>query len=197
MFRTVGHDKAVRALTRALDNDGIAHAYLLAGPPQIGKMTLAMDIARAVNCVADEQPNMFGEVGAEARQHLRPVRSHREGTAHGRAGSGPRGGLAGSGRRRSSPSTKCGRCSARPVCDLPRGSTACSSSTAPSTSARGPATALLKTLEEPPDQVIFVLAATDSDRMLPNDLVALPDLQAASRAAVGDRRASEVGIRGG
>ena len=31
MFRTVGHDKAVRALTRAIDNDGIAHAYLIAG----------------------------------------------------------------------------------------------------------------------------------------------------------------------
>ena len=61
MFRTVGHDKAVKALTRAIDNDAIAHAYLLAGPPQIGKMTLAMDIVRAINCVADEQPNMFGE----------------------------------------------------------------------------------------------------------------------------------------
>ena len=74
MFRTVGHDKAVRALTRAIDNDGIAHAYLIAGPPQIGKMTLAMDLARAVNCAADEQPNMFGEDGAEALQHVRAVR---------------------------------------------------------------------------------------------------------------------------
>ena len=32
---------------------------------------------------------------------------------------------------------------------------------------QGAATALLKTLEEPPDQVIFILAATDSDRLLP------------------------------
>jgi len=34
----------------------MAHAYLLVGPPHIGKMTLAINLAQALNCEADEPP---------------------------------------------------------------------------------------------------------------------------------------------
>jgi DNA polymerase-3 subunit delta' len=34
----------------------VAHAYLLVGPPHVGKMTLALDLARAVNCAAADPP---------------------------------------------------------------------------------------------------------------------------------------------
>jgi DNA polymerase-3 subunit delta' len=34
----------------------MAHAYLLVGPPHVGKMTLALDLARALNCQAAEPP---------------------------------------------------------------------------------------------------------------------------------------------
>jgi len=34
----------------------MAHAYLLGGPPHIGKMTLAINLAQALNCEADEPP---------------------------------------------------------------------------------------------------------------------------------------------
>jgi len=34
----------------------MAHAYLLVGPPHVGKMTLALDLARAVNCEGAEPP---------------------------------------------------------------------------------------------------------------------------------------------
>jgi len=34
----------------------VAHAYLLVGPPHVGKMTLAVNLAQALNCLADEPP---------------------------------------------------------------------------------------------------------------------------------------------
>ena len=52
MWTTIGHDKAVNTLKRGLEEGRLSHAYLVAGPPQVGKMTLAMDIARVVNCLA-------------------------------------------------------------------------------------------------------------------------------------------------
>ena len=166
MFRTVGHDKAVRALTRAIDNDAMAHAYLLAGPPQIGKMTLAMDIARAVNCVADEQPNMFGETEPKPCNTCGPcdriTRGLHTDVRVVTLGQDSRG------RTQT-------LISIDQVREVQR-----EASLRPSEGkyrmfvfdraeylSQGAATALLKTLEEPPDQVIFILAATDSDRLLP------------------------------
>ena len=166
MFRTVGHDKAVRALTRAIDNDGIAHAYLITGSPQIGKMTLAMDIARAVNCVSDEQPNMFGET------EPKPCGACAQCDRIGR-------GLHTDVRVVTLGQDSRGRTQTLISIDQVREAQREASLT-PSEGkyrvfifdraeylSQGAATALLKTLEEPPDQVIFVLAATDSDRMLP------------------------------
>lgn len=43
-------------LQRSLAKGLLAHAYLLVGPPRVGKMTLAMDLARALNCAAAEPP---------------------------------------------------------------------------------------------------------------------------------------------
>ena len=51
-WQTVGHDKALATLARSIETGRMAHAWLLAGPPHIGKMTLALDIARLVNCTA-------------------------------------------------------------------------------------------------------------------------------------------------
>lgn len=52
MWTTIGHEMAVNTLKRSLQEGRLSHAYLVAGPPQVGKMTLAMDIARVVNCLA-------------------------------------------------------------------------------------------------------------------------------------------------
>lgn len=51
-WQTKGHDKAVATLSRGMQCGRMAHAWLLAGPPHVGKMTLALDIARLVNCQA-------------------------------------------------------------------------------------------------------------------------------------------------
>ncbi len=52
-WRTIGHERAVAALRRGIGGGRVAHAYLLVGPPQVGKMSLAMDLARMVNCLAE------------------------------------------------------------------------------------------------------------------------------------------------
>jgi len=39
-----------------LEKEVVAHAYLLVGPPHVGKMTLAINLAQALNCEAAEPP---------------------------------------------------------------------------------------------------------------------------------------------
>ena len=56
MWRTFGHDGAVDTLKRSLEAGRIAHSYLLSGPRQVGKMTLALDLCRAVNCLGTDRP---------------------------------------------------------------------------------------------------------------------------------------------
>jgi len=56
MWQTVGQDRAVAALQRALAGGRKAHAYLLAGPPQVGKATLARELAQALNCEGADPP---------------------------------------------------------------------------------------------------------------------------------------------
>ena len=46
----VGHERAIDLLRRSLANGRLGHAYLLSGPRGIGKRTLAIELARAVNC---------------------------------------------------------------------------------------------------------------------------------------------------
>jgi DNA polymerase-3 subunit delta' len=55
-FVTFGHEKAVSTLTRSLAEGRVSHAYLITGPKQVGKMTLAMDVARMVNCTGVDAP---------------------------------------------------------------------------------------------------------------------------------------------
>ena len=50
MWQTVGQDHILRQLDASLRARRLGHAYLLAGPPRVGKMTLALDLAAAVNC---------------------------------------------------------------------------------------------------------------------------------------------------
>ena len=55
-WHLVGHDWAVSLLQQSLATDRTAHAYLFAGPPQIGKMLLALRLAQALNCRAHTPP---------------------------------------------------------------------------------------------------------------------------------------------
>jgi DNA polymerase-3 subunit delta' len=48
----IGHDWAVADLDRAVIEQRAAHAYLISGPAHIGKTTLALALARALNCTS-------------------------------------------------------------------------------------------------------------------------------------------------
>src|SRR6185436_18917174 len=50
VLRTVGHPVALAAI-RAMLAGHAAHAVLLAGPPAVGKTTLALDLAAGLLCV--------------------------------------------------------------------------------------------------------------------------------------------------
>ncbi len=56
MWRIVGQDRAVELLDRSLETGSVSHAYLFIGPAHSGKMTLAMDLARALNCESADRP---------------------------------------------------------------------------------------------------------------------------------------------
>jgi DNA polymerase-3 subunit delta' len=56
MWQVVGQDRVVTLFQRNLERGSVAHAYLLVGPPHVGKMTLALELAQALNCEAAEPP---------------------------------------------------------------------------------------------------------------------------------------------
>ena len=56
MWQVIGQSRAVSLLQRSLEREALAHAYLFVGPPHVGKMTLALNLAQALNCEAAEPP---------------------------------------------------------------------------------------------------------------------------------------------
>ncbi len=56
MWQVVGHEMAVALLDNSLKSGKLSHAYLFVGPPHVGKMTLALNLAQALNCEGDEKP---------------------------------------------------------------------------------------------------------------------------------------------
>ena len=57
MFNVLGHEAAVKAFESATQGGRLHHAYFLAGPPHVGKLTLATQIAQAMNCLSpDDAP---------------------------------------------------------------------------------------------------------------------------------------------
>lgn len=46
----VGHDQAIRNLAESVATGNVSHAYLLTGPEGVGRTTLALAFARALNC---------------------------------------------------------------------------------------------------------------------------------------------------
>lgn len=55
MWQTTGQQRIIALLEHSIKNNELAHAYLIIGPPHVGKMTLAVDLAQAINC-NDSQP---------------------------------------------------------------------------------------------------------------------------------------------
>ena len=56
MWQVVGHEKAVALLEKSLKGGKLSHAYLFVGPPHVGKMTVALNLAQALNCEGEGEP---------------------------------------------------------------------------------------------------------------------------------------------
>jgi DNA polymerase III subunit delta' len=56
LFQTIGQKKALNLLQHGLDSGRLVHAYLFTGPEHIGKMTLALELAMALNCTDKAPP---------------------------------------------------------------------------------------------------------------------------------------------
>jgi len=51
MWNVYGQEQLVAQLESSLKQDRPAHAYMLVGPPHVGKMALAINLAQSVNCL--------------------------------------------------------------------------------------------------------------------------------------------------
>src|SRR4026208_2446057 len=60
----IGQDHVVRAISNALTQNRLHHAYLLTGTRGVGKTTLARIIAKALNCETGVSANPCGKCGA-------------------------------------------------------------------------------------------------------------------------------------
>jgi DNA polymerase-3 subunit delta' len=53
MWQVLGQSKATMLLSRSIEADQLSHAYMFVGPDHVGKLTLAINLAQAVNCQAE------------------------------------------------------------------------------------------------------------------------------------------------
>ena len=57
-WNLVGHEWAVDMLRKHVANETIRHAYLFCGPPGLGRRTLALRLAQALNCTSPLEPGI-------------------------------------------------------------------------------------------------------------------------------------------
>jgi len=143
-------------LAQGLANDRLGHAYLITGPDQVGKTTLARTFAQALNCVAPEAERPCGHcrpcklIAADRHPDVKMVLPETSG----------RGKLTLKieAIRQLQQDLNLSAYEARyKVAILKRFDAA----------TIGAANAFLKTLEEPPGKVVLLLTATDADMLLP------------------------------
>lgn len=149
MWHTVGHAWAIDLLQHALKNGRLAHAFLLVGPEEIGKSTLATELAAALNCSGAEPPCRVCPACRKSLAGTHPDVMRVE-PQNGKIKIDQIRSL----QRQVSLSPYEGRTRVCLITDLHLATTEA-------------ANALLKTLEEPPPRVILALTATDIGLLLP------------------------------
>ena len=151
----IGQERAQTALERGLADGRAAHAHLFVGPERVGKHTLALKLAQALNCEDEERP--CGECstcrriagGIHADVQTVTVEEGEEGTQKGIHVSQIR---------------EIERATAlKPFEGLTR-VVIIDPAEEMNAAAQN---AFLKPLEEPPPQVVFVLVTADESRLLP------------------------------
>jgi len=149
MWQVVGHEWAVELLERSRANGRVAHAYLLIGLPQIGKTTLALNFAQALHCLGEGKPC------GQCRSCLKIAHGNHPDVRIIEAVNGTiKIDQIRSMQREVALSPHEGRWKVYIIRQMERATTEA-------------ANCLLKTLEEPPAQVILMLTASDIDQLLP------------------------------
>ncbi len=64
----LGHEWAVAMLKQHISRDALRHAYLFTGPPGLGRRTLALRLAQALNCTQPPAPGQPCGVCRDCRQ---------------------------------------------------------------------------------------------------------------------------------
>jgi DNA polymerase III subunit gamma/tau len=145
-----GQDHVVRALRNAVREGRVGHAYLFSGPRGTGKTTSARLLAKVLNCAAPVDGEPCGTCDAcQAVESGRMVDWLQEHDAASNNRVEPMRDLL--------EKVPLGTSGNRKVIILDEVHMLTG----------GAANALLKTLEEPPDHVVFVLATTDPQKVLP------------------------------
>jgi len=156
-WNILGQDHLTAALERSLHQNQLAHAYLLVGPPQVGKSTLALQLAQAVNCLEDDRPCGRCQQCQRIKRGLHadvqvivPARDERTGRLRTEVGIDQIRAL----ERAAALEPYEGRCRVFIIDGVERISLEA-------------ANALLKTLEEPPPHVLLLLLTAQEDGLLP------------------------------
>ncbi|MEO7854780.1 MAG: DNA polymerase III subunit gamma/tau, partial [Rubrivivax sp.] len=154
----VGQDHVVRALSNALQQQRLHHAYLFTGTRGIGKTTVSRILAKSLNCIGPDgqggitaQP--CGQCGACVEIDNDRYLDYIELDAASNRGIAEARDLI----ERAAYKPSIGRFKVFMIDEAHQ-------------LTKDAFSALLKTLEEPPDYLKFVLATTDPDRMLPTVL---------------------------
>ena len=194
MWSIFGQDHLLKRLEPSLRQRRQSHAYLLCGPPHVGKMALAINLSQAVNCL--EGP---GVPCGSCAQCTRIAAGHHAGISTLAPGQGEEG---------RSPKTVIGidaikdiihRVSLNPFEGL---FSVVIIDGAESMSDEA-ANALLKTLEEPPPNTMFLLLTSDEGAVLPTvrsrcqslNLIPLPKGQMVERLIENHQAAPELADR--
>jgi DNA polymerase-3 subunit delta' len=149
MWKVTGHEWAVKILSGSLAKGKVSHAYLFVGPHQIGKTTLAISFAQALNCQNEERPCGSCRACLKISRGVHPdvqVVESRGATI----GIDIIRGI----QRVASLSPYEGKWKVYIICEMEKATTEASN-------------CLLKTLEEPPSHVVLVLTARGKEFLLP------------------------------
>ena len=153
----IGQERAVTALERGLADGRAAHAYLFVGPERVGKRSLALKLAQALNCESEERPcgecNACRRIAGGIHADVQTVT-----VEEAEDDEGMRKGIHVSQIREIERAT-----ALKPFEGLTR-VVIIDPAEEMNAAAQN---AFLKTLEEPPPQVVFVLVAADESRLLP------------------------------